>query len=191
MSARIPEMNADMAEDSRSQKYLSYVEENAHKYENGFLESLLKYIKDDDVLKSFYVRLVYECEVVQKVIDNRSKYDLVDLKDIIDNMTAATGIETIAFCDSQFHRRLFSIAREDEFYEWYQMNSKELLGFLKGFWTYIGYHTPYYYELMEIHTNIYNAIEECDKELAVETMQKHFSILLLQLLGATFQKGNM
>ncbi len=190
MSSRIPDLNVDKKISEQSERILTFVEENSHKYEEGFLSSLMGYIKEDRTLQSFFVRLVYECEVVQIVIKKRTDFDLKELASILDEMKGSSELNEIAAYDSSFHRRLFAIAEEDDFFEWYQLQSKSLRAFLKGFWSYIGYQTDYYYDLMEIHTNIYKAIEQQDEALALDAMQKHFSILLLELLGATFQHGS-
>ncbi len=175
--------------DKQSKEILKVVQENAHKYEEAFLSSFMSYIKEDELLRNFYIRLVYECEVVQIVIEKRNDFDLMELKEIVDEMQSASSIESVAICDSHFHRRLFAIAKEEEFFEWYKLQSKNLTNFLNSFWSYIGYKTDYYKRLLDIHMNIYLAIEKKDVKMALSAMQDHFSILLLELLGATFQKG--
>ena len=189
MSARIPELlhNATLHISTEAgQKAIKHAEE----YENAFLSYLMQYIKDDDVLNDFYVRLIYECEIVQIVLHNRKNTELWELKDLIEDLQHAKTIKELADTDAAFHRRLFSIAGEEEFYKWYQLQAKSLNHFLSGFWSYIGYNTENYKKLMEIHTNIYLAIEKQDVELALRATQEHFSILLFQLLSVTFQKGS-
>jgi len=41
---------------------------------------------------------------------------------------------------------------------------------------------------MEIHREIYNSIADQDEERAIEMMERHFSILLFQLLGTMFNQ---
>ena len=136
------------------------VKENEREYEKAFLSYLINFIKEDEVLKDFYVRLIYECEIIKMVVNNRKQTELWELGELINEMKAAKTIEEIAEKDAFFHRRLFSIAGEEEFYKWYQLQAKTLNSFLNGFWSYIGYGTDYYNKLMEIHTNIYNAISK-------------------------------
>lgn len=189
MSARVPDLLKD-ARNQSSEEAGNNVMKHATEYEDAFLTYLMQFIKNDDVLKDFYIRLVYECEIVQIVLANRKKTELWELRDLIDEMKEATTIEAISEADATFHRRLFAIAGEEKFYEWYHLQAKTLSKFLKGFWSYIGYKTDYYEKLMDIHTNIYLAIERQDNKLALRSIQEHFSILLFQLLSVTFQNGN-
>lgn len=189
MSSRIPELLAK-AEKQSSPEASEKVKAHAEEYEKAFLSYLMQYIREDEVLKDFYVRLVYECEIVQMVLHNRKTTELWELKDLVNDMKTATTIKEIAKADASFHRRLFSIAGEEQFYNWYQLQAQSLNNFLGGFWSYIGYKTENYERLMEIHSNIYHAIESQDVDLAVKSIQEHFSILLFQLLSVTFQKGS-
>ena len=190
MSARVPDDLLAKAIAQSSSVSGENVKEHSKQYEEAFLSSLMQYIKNDDVLKDFYIRLIYECEIIQIVLRNRSNTELYELKDLIEEMKTAETVREIAKADATFHRRLFSIAGEESFYKWYQLQAKTINTFLSGFWSYIGYKTAYYEKLMEIHSNICLAIEKQDVQLALRSIQEHFSILLFQLLSVTFQRDN-
>lgn len=191
MSSRIPDPDLfqDYQRETESQPLLESARAHAKEHEQAFLDSLMDYIKHDEMLKSFDIRLIYECEVVQKVIDNRRDTDVIELADMINDMKEATSIHEVAKADATFHRRMFSIAEEVEFYEWFRLQSKGLGKFLGSFWSYIGYKTPYYEKLIAVHEDIFNGIKNRDKALALSAMREHFAILLFQLLSVTFQRG--
>ena len=107
---------------------------------------------------------------------------------LVDNMETAPNTEILAVYDSQFHQELFDIADREEFFDWFRLQSKDLSTFLSGFWKAIGYGTDYYHELLIIHKEIFNAVKEKNKDKAVEMMERHFSILLFQLLGTMFSQ---
>ena len=186
--SRIPSLSDYGSHNSFEKAISQFVEENGSEYEAGFSRCLLNYVKNDDVLKNFYVRFIYECEVVKIVIDKRTGIQLSELEMLVEKMETAPATEFIAIWDSEFHQKLFSIAEITDFFEWFRLQSKELARFLSGFWGTIGYQTKYYYELMEIHRAIFEAIRDRDRDRAVEMMERHFSILLLQLLGTVFEK---
>ena len=105
---------------------------------------------------------------------------------LIEKMESSGSLDIIAIYDSEFHQKLFSIAEREEFFTWFRLQSKKLSTFLSGFWKAIGFQTRYYYELLSVHKEIYHAVEIRDCALAVRMMEKHFSILLLQLLSTMF-----
>ena len=148
----------------------------------------MDYVKGDSVLKNFYIRFIYECEVIKIVIDKRTDFQLEELEMIIENMDMANSLEVIAVYDSSFHQKLFSIAERGDFFKWFRLQSKDLSHFLNGFWNAIGYKTDYYYELLNIHREIYNAVSRKDTDNALEMMERHFAILLFQLLGTMFSQ---
>lgn len=188
MSARVPDLLAQ-ANEHVSMNSIDKARGHAAQYESAFLSVLMQYIKDDATLSDFYIRLIYECEIVQIVLINRKNTELWELRDLVNDMKNAQTVKEIAEADAVFHRRLFSIAGEEDFYKWYQLQAKTLNGFLSGFWSYIGYGTDNYKKLMEIHNNIYLAIEKQDTEMAISAMLEHFAILLFQLLSTTFQQN--
>lgn len=164
-------------------------EEDAQSYENGFISYLMEYIKKDDVLQNFYWRLVYECEVSQRVIDQASDVDIQVLEDSVNQLVNSCDLQECAIYDSAFHKQLFAIINEGHFFEWWRLQTYTLKGYLVHFWRAIGFETPAYRELMEIHKQIVAAIKERDKEKVIAYMERHFSILLFQLLGTLYTEN--
>ena len=157
------------------------------KYDDDFTALLLEYVKTDDDLKNFYIRYVYECEIIQQVIDQASDFQIAELYLILEDMKNARTLECISDEDSKFHHALFSIVHQEQFFEWYLLQAKSIQNFLNGFWQTIGYQTNYYYELMNIHDEIYVAVKDRNKDFALTAMKKHFSVLLIELLGSMFK----
>ena len=185
--SRIPNYDGEN-ENAYTQDVEQFVVQEGIKYEKDFSKFLMDYVKEDKILKNFYIRFIYECEIVKIVTNNRTKIQLMELDMIVSNMESAPNTETLAIYDSTFHQKLFSIAEKEDFFVWFRLQSKDLSNFLSGFWNAIGYKTDYYWELMEIHREIYNAIESQNEEKAIEMMERHFSILLFQLLGTMFNQ---
>ncbi|WP_034448963.1 FCD domain-containing protein [Butyrivibrio sp. AE2032] len=188
--ARIPSINDSIKGDIESygDSVEQFVYENGSRYEEAFSGFLMSYVKDDPILKNFYIRFVFECEIIKIVIDKQTKINLSRLEMLVDNMETAPNTEILAVYDSQFHQELFDIADREEFFDWFRLQSKDLSTFLSGFWKAIGYGTDYYHELLIIHKEIFNAVKEKNKDKAVEMMERHFSILLFQLLGTMFSQ---
>jgi len=189
MTGRIPLPKEVQQAQEGSEYFSSIPDETILKYENAILSNLLKFIKADDVLMHFHVRLVCECENVRQVIEVAKEIDIWNLEEIIQSLISATNVETISLHDSEFHRTLFNITENVEFFKWWRMQSKELNNFLSKFWESIGYETKHYYDLMDIHKKILEAIKNRNEEQAIEAMQDHFAILLFQLLGTTYNKS--
>ena len=188
--ARIPSLDETVQEEKEAfgESVEKFVFENGSVYETAFSGFLMSYVKEDPVLKNFYIRFIYECEVVKIVIEKQTRINLIRLDMLIENMENAPNTTALAIYDSQFHQELFDIANKEEFFDWFRLQSKDLSTFLSGFWNAIGYGTQYYHELLVIHREIYNAIQEKNKDKAVEMMERHFSILLFQLLGTMFSQ---
>lgn len=167
---------------------LDVPQKKIQKYEQDFSSSLFDYIKDNSLLRNFYYRLIYECEVAQEVIEVLDNMDIKILKDLIEKLTHAASLEEVAIYDSEFHKNLFAIAGKEDFFNWWTLQSKDLQEYLKNFWNYIGYQTKFYYQLMDIHKNILEAIINRNKNEVIKEMEKHFSILLFQLLGTVYGK---
>ena len=189
MAGRVP-LPVDTSQAEKGSEYFSSIpEETVRKYETSILNNLLKFIKSDEILMHFHMRLVCECENIRKVIEVADEFAIWDLEEIINNLTSAKTIEAISLHDSAFHKALFNITKNAEFFKWWRLQSADLNNFLVKFWESIGYNTRYYHELMEIHIGIFNAIKDRDEEAAVNAMQDHFAILLFQLLGTTYNKS--
>jgi len=166
---------------------LGITETNILKYESGFLHSLIDYIKSDDILRHFYIRLICECENVEKVIKIANEIDLLDLEETIHNLLKAKSIEALSYYDSEFHKRLFAITGDVDFFKWWRLQSEGLHKFLDKFWLWIGYGTAQYDELLEVHRKIFDSIKNKNIDSANIAMQKHFAILLFQLLGSIYK----
>ena len=191
MAARIPSFKSSQNLNKSIDDIFLSIQEHGKQYEKGFLDKLMEYVKSDDVLKNFYIRYIYECEVVKTVIQMSNAnlidshlYSMFELN--MNDMEKASTIESLAMLDSYFHRWLFCIAEENEFYDWYKVNSDALQVFLNNFWNCIGIGTQYHHELIEIHKTIFEAIKEKDEAKAIDATQKHFAILLFQLLGMMY-----
>ncbi|MCL2137654.1 MAG: FCD domain-containing protein [Coriobacteriia bacterium] len=163
--------------------------ESISRYENGFLDYLMEYIKNDEKLKHFYQRLICECDNTLRVISVAREIDILDLEEIIENLSNASDIETLSYCDSEFHKRLFAITGDIDFFKWWRLQSKDLHKFVDNFWVSIGYGTEQHYELVELHIQIFKAIRDKKPDDAITAMQKHFSILLIQLLGIMYNEA--
>lgn len=188
MPGRVPLPRETTEIQKGSEYFRSIPEETIRKYETAILNNLLKFIKSDDVLMHFHVRLVCECENIRKVIEVAKEIDVWNLEEIINNLTTAKTVESISLHDSEFHRTLFNITENVDFFKWWRMQSKELNNFLGNFWESTGYDTLHYHDLMGVHRNIFEAIRNRDEEAAIGAMQDHFAILLFQLLGTTYNK---
>lgn len=166
------------------------IETIGKQYESGFAETLMHYIKTDEALKNFYIRYVYECECTKQIIACQGRDGTSHFADIlamiVDDMKKASSIDSISVLDSQFHRMIFCAVNEQNFFEWYKLNSESLQTFLNNFWKAVGIGTDFHRELIEIHENIYKCIIERNEKLAIEYVQKHFAILLLKLLGMMY-----
>lgn len=168
---------------------LNVPEESIVKFESGFSRSLLDFIRQDEMLAHFYERLIYECVNVVKVIESARRIDILELEEIIENLSGAKNVATLSNYDSEFHKRLFSITGDDDFFEWWLTESKGLNLFINKFWASIGYDTKPFHRLVEIHKRIFQSIKEKDTDKAIIAMQEHFGFLLFQLLGNIYQSS--
>ena len=133
MSDRVPLPKETSQIQSGGEYFSSIPEETVRKYENAILNNLLKFIKSDEVLMHFHVRLVCECENVRKVIGLANEIDILTLEEIVNNLTTAETVESISIHDSAFHRALFTITKNVDFFKWWRLQSKELSNFLSKF----------------------------------------------------------
>jgi len=161
--------------------------ERTGSYEEKFAQYLVEYIKSDNVLQHFLVRLAYECEAVQKVIRVANEIAIDDLESAVNKMARAKTLNTIAIYDAEFHQRLFAIAGEKKFFDWWRLQSEALPDILANFWRVVGYRTEKYDELMELHKKIFEAIRDRRPDDALDAMERHFASLLLYLLGGAYQ----
>ena len=182
---RIP-LPERIAEPLDIRKGLDISDERMREYEMGFLENLLSYIKTDETLNHFHTRLVYECNNLVKVIDSAQQIHILELEEIIDNFNNATSLDAIAQYDSEFHKRLFAITGDTEFFIWWRLQSKLLSVFLGNFWKAVGSETKTFSELKALHNQIFLSIKDRDKYSAIAAMQKHFALLLFVLLGSMY-----
>lgn len=160
-------------------------------YENGFSSSLLNYIETDEMLCHFHERLIFECDNVAKVTELAKDTDIFILEEIVNDLSNARDIAILSKFDSDFHRQLFYITKDEKFFEWWRNNSKGLNLFVDNFWKSIGYGTETHRGLIRIHNQIFQAIKDKNKDNAIIAMQDHFAILLFQLLGTMyFPQGN-
>jgi len=191
MAGRVPlPKEIEMSRNQKGSEYFNSIpEEIVRKYETAILNNLLKFIKSDEVLMHFHVRLVCECENIRKVIEVADEFDIESLEDIVKKLTTANTVEKISIYDSEFHRTLFNITKNAEFFKWWRLQSEELCNFLGKFWETVGYGTTHYHDLMEIHRRIFVAVRNRDEEAAINAMQDHFAVLLFQLLGTTYNKS--
>jgi len=112
--SRIPNFDGDN-EVAYVQDVNQFVVQEGAKYEKDFSRFLMDYVKEDEILKNFYIRFIYECEIVKIVSKNRTKIHLMELDMIVSNMENAPNTETLAIYDSSFHQKLFSIAEKEDF----------------------------------------------------------------------------
>jgi DNA-binding GntR family transcriptional regulator len=168
--------------------FTSLHEDKIQEYEKGFMNCLLDYIKCDDDLSHFYIRLICECENVMKVIDFVNQIDLLELEEIVDNITNAKNLEAVSQYDAEFHKRLFAITGEVGFFKWWLMQSDNLHRFLVNLWKSIGYQTVQYHELIILHNQIFQSIKNKNQEEAIIAMQKHFALVFFQLLGTMYHE---
>lgn len=174
----------------KKQRFMLDVPEDLiHRFENGFSRSLLDFIKEDEMLAHFYERLIYECVNVIKVIESARRIDIMELEEIIDNLSNARDVTALSKYDSDFHKRLFAITGDDDFFEWWLTESKGLNLFINEFWSSIGYDTIPFHRLVDIHKRIFQAIKNKDMDNAFSAMQEHFAFLLFQLLGNIYQSS--
>jgi len=157
-------------------------------HEKEILDNLLRYIKRDDILQHFLVRLVGECENIREVVDKvkANPKQIRALKSDLDCLVNAKK-DQISIYDSKFHETLFRIT-DNDFYDWWLSQYKNLSYFLKNFWDKIEIGGQRHKELIDLHKDIYNAVQEKDKDAAVNAMREHFSFLLFMLLDTTYER---
>jgi DNA-binding GntR family transcriptional regulator len=73
-----------------------------------------------------------------------------------------------------------------EFFKWWRLQSQSLNKFLGSMWDSFGEGTEQYYELIRLHQQIFQHIKDKKSDEAVRAMQRHFAIVLFQLLGSLY-----
>lgn len=175
--------NEDNSVERREQRFLSRIpNEVAKKYEAGFSTQLIDYIKNDEVQGYFYERLIIECGNIIKVIESARRIDILELEEIIGNMNSAKDVTTVSKHDAEFHRRLFAITGDDDFFEWWLERSQRLSGFIGKIWESID-GTEQFTELLEIHNCIFEALKDKDTDKAMINIQKHFAFLFFNIFN--------
>lgn len=188
----LPSFSTQTMLSKNSDEVLKSIEQHVGQYEDGFLSSIIQYIKKDNVLKNYYIRMAYECEVIRKVIEKKQSGEIPDwfflkLEHELENMQNATNAERMAVYDSEFHTHLFYVAGEEGFFSWYNVNSKVLQDFLDSFWI-VNFEKKDKRDMMIlIHKSILEAIKENDTEKALQSMQDHFSAVILISLSSLYK----
>ena len=141
------------------------------------------------MLKLFLIRMRYECEVVNNVAKTASQMDILELEEIVENLKSANDLMLISKFDSEFHKRLFAIVGDVEFFKWWRAQSKALNTYMNNFWKSVGYQTMRYEVIIDIHHAILNAIKEKNPDEAVLQMEKHFAFVIVELIGSLFEEG--
>jgi len=165
---------------------VSLSEESIVKYDHEFGEMLLNEMKTDFMLKLFIIRMRYECEVVKIVANSASKMDILELDEIVENLLRSNDLTLISKYDTEFHRRLFAIVGDVEFFSWWRSQSKSLNTYMNNFWKSVGYQTVRYETIANIHSHILEAIEDRDPDRAVSFMEQHFAFVVVELMGSLF-----
>ncbi|GHU65083.1 hypothetical protein AGMMS49983_12210 [Clostridia bacterium] len=165
-------------------------EEAIENYDHEFSSLLLEDMKADSMLKLFIIRMRYECEVVKIVAQTASKMDILELDDIADSLNASNDLTLISKFDTEFHKRLFAIVGDMEFFTWWRSQSKSLNIYMNNFWKTVGYQTDRYETIINIHNCILEAIKDKDPVKAIRQMEKHFSFVVVELMGSLFENGN-
>jgi DNA-binding GntR family transcriptional regulator len=186
MNIRIQPPASSLELNKKSEFFLNISNYAIQEYESGFLCSLLDYIKSDEMLNHFHTRLICECNNVVKVITLVREVDIMDLQELVNNLSNATDLKDISKLDSDFHKCLFKITGDVDFFKWWLGQSSSMNKVLLNFWENIGFGTARHMELIKIHNQIFQSIKNKEPEKGVAAMQKHFSILLFQLLGTMY-----
>ncbi len=168
---------------------ITLTEEAVDRYDQAFAQRVLEGMLEDPLLRLFIIRMRYECEVVKSVIHEARAMDLLELEDIVENLTTASDLNLIAKYDTEFHRRLFAIVGDMEFFKWWRGQSKTLNTYMTNFWKSVGYHTTRYQIIIDIHARILEAIKENDEAAALDWMEKHFAFVVIELMGSLYETG--
>lgn len=157
-------------------------------YERDFSGSLLEFIKNDDLLKVFYDRFIWECENIIKVImklENAAKdvnASVKQLEKIVDKFVKAEKPKNLALLDAKFHIQLFQITEDKAFLEMSRQENSQQMDFL--IWQSICRDTAHRDRLCKIHSEILEALKDKDKDKAISAMQEHFVVILIHYIRA-------
>jgi DNA-binding GntR family transcriptional regulator len=169
---------------------ISLSDESILKYDREFAALLLDDMKADVMLRLFIIRMRYECEVVKTVAQMATKMDILELDEIVDNLNASNDLTLISKYDTEFHKRLFAIVGDVDFFTWWRSQSKTLNIYMNNFWKSVGYHTARYDVIIDIHNKILDAIKVHSPEDAIKQMERHFSFVVVELMGSLFESGS-
>jgi hypothetical protein len=161
------------------------------KYEDGFAKHLLRFIRSDSNLESFYKRLIRECENIQEVANSANIYTINTLRQKYLLMNEATSTLDISQFDGEFHHVLSLIAGDHQFYEWWKTHSMSRNRYLDNLWVSIGFGTEHHDILLKIHARILESIENKNFDGAVDAMQEHFALVLYNLLCKLYDSKNI
>lgn len=184
-SLRVPELKDNIS----SKIILS--KESILNYDNDFSSLLLSDMKNDSTLELFIIRMRYECEVVKIVTENATDIDILDLEDIVHNLNNSNDLALISKHDMEFHKRLFAIVGDMDFFKWWRSQSKLLNTYMNNFWKSVGYLTMRYDLIMNIHSSILEAIKNKNSKQAIAQMERHFSFVIVQLMGSLFDSDRI
>ena len=148
--------------------------ENRTVFEDGFMERFMQVFSEEPLLRTFYNRLILECEVVQKLARECSKEVLAELKKAKQELRNAEDAKELNECDERFHRLLFKAAGMGEYLRWWKDD---------GWWRFIIDDSDGCDKIKIIHGTIYDAINTGHVEIAVKATQEHFAQLFLLLMG--------
>jgi DNA-binding GntR family transcriptional regulator len=160
--------------------------DDADKYDKEFCALLLDDMKNDVMLNLFLIRMRYECEVVKTVINKATSMEILELEDIIAELNSSSDFNLISKFDTEFHKRLFAIAGDMGFFKWWREQSKQLGTYMNNYWKSVGYQTARYKVIIDIHKKIFEAIKEKNTEQAIRQMEKHFSFVVVELVGSLY-----
>ena len=163
--------------------------ESIDKYDHKFAMAFLRDMKTDPFLNLFLLRMRYECEVIQKVALIRNKFQLMSLEDIVNDLASTDNLAIVACKDLEFHKKLFEIVGIFDFFIWWRNQSQILNAYMDNFWKSVGYHTKRYKIIVDIHREILGAINEKNTEQAIDAMERHFSFVVVELLGSLYDNA--
>jgi DNA-binding GntR family transcriptional regulator len=157
-------------------------------YERDFGDSLLEFIKTDDLLRDSYDHFILECEIIIKLIENLDNatedagVSIRPLEKIIGGFLKVKAPKKLALLDSKFHEQLFQIVDNKVHLETWQQEKS--LGFSDKIWQSVCRDTAHQDKLCKIHFEILTAIKNKDRGKAISAMQEHFTVMLIHLYSA-------
>jgi DNA-binding GntR family transcriptional regulator len=113
--------------------------------------------------------------------------DIRELEIIINKLNNATSFTDLSRFDSDFHKKLFAITSNVEFFDWWTIESDKLNSFLYNLWETIGYKTKPYDNLIKQHNVLFEAIKNRNGSAALDALLHHFAIVLKQLLAGMYE----